>query len=244
TYDAGAANGKGRLVAISSSAAINQIAGYDVLGRVAGSSQTIDGQPYVFSYSYNLADALTSMTYPSQRVVATAYDGANRPASVSGSYNGTPTTYLWAVSYAPHGGWAAHTFGNQIAQMDSYNNRLQPTEMKDGLPVITSGVMSIPNPVLDLQYFWGSPVLNGNSAQNNGNLTNLQIQTPGAGGNSTLTFWQTYVYDRLNRISSAGDNGGSGWSEQFDYDQYGNAWLSSAPSGLPIQSQMPTASAF
>jgi YD repeat-containing protein len=34
------------------------------------------GQSYNFSYTYNLAGALTSETYPSGRVVTSRYDGA------------------------------------------------------------------------------------------------------------------------------------------------------------------------
>jgi hypothetical protein len=164
-------------------------------------------------------------------VVTTSYDGANRPSALTGTFNSTPTSYLSNLSYAPHGGWTSHTYGNQLARSYTYNNRLQPTEMKDLLPSLT-------NPALDLQYFWGSTVLNGNSTANNGALTGQQIATQTGSGNPVVQFNQSYGYDGLIRLQTSSDTGG--WSEQFGYDRYGNVYLSATPSGLPIQTQMPT----
>jgi hypothetical protein len=87
---------------------------------------------------------------------------------VSGTLNSTSTQYLADITYAPHGGWAGQTYNkDQMGRLFTYNNRLQP---------------SIPNPLLDLQFFWGSTVLNGNSTTNNGNLTgqNIITQNPAA----------------------------------------------------------------
>ena len=243
-YDTGATNAAGRLVSVTNSAGVvNQIVSYDALGRVTASSQTISGRTYTFpNYSYNLADAMTSETYPSNRVVSTGYDQANRPNSLtSGS-----TTYLSSVTYAPHGALAGHVYDNgQLGRLYSYNKRLQPTEMRDGAPTLSGGtVSSIGNPLLDLQYFWGSQTLGGDSPSNNGNLTNQQIATQNPSG----SFYQSYTYDSLNRLWSATDTGG--WSMQFGStqsgagDRYGNIWLSSV-SGIPAQPLMPaTQSAY
>jgi hypothetical protein len=74
-YDSGATNAKGRLMSVSNSAAVDAVAGYDELGRVTGSSQTIGsgGTARSFSYTYNLADALVQTTYPSGRTVTNSY---------------------------------------------------------------------------------------------------------------------------------------------------------------------------
>jgi RHS repeat-associated protein len=229
SYDSGVTNAIGRLVSVSSSAATNRITGYDSLGRVTGSSQTIGtSSPFPFSYTYNLAGALTSTTYPSGRSVATTYDPANRATSVTGTLNGTPTNYLTGITYQPHGGLKAHTYGNLLARTYGYNNRLQATEMKDTLPSVT-------NPLMDLQYYFGgSTTLNANSAANNGNLT--QAVMGAQVGSTAMSFTQTYTYDSVNRLQSAGES--TGWSEQFGYDQYGNMWLS--PTGLFTQPLMPS----
>ena len=86
-------------------------------------------------------------------MVTTTYDGANRPSGLSGTLNSMQTQYLADISYAPHGGWAGQTYNrNQMGRLFTYNNRLQPTEMKDGIPTLNgSTVASVPNPLLDLQ---------------------------------------------------------------------------------------------
>ena len=64
-------------------------------------------------------------------------------------------------------------------------------------------------------------------------------------GGSQLTFNQSYTYDAVNRLATAGDNGGgTGWSENFGYDRYGNAWLTNSGStgDIPVQTMMPTVS--
>jgi RHS repeat-associated protein len=211
---------------------------------VANHDQVFGSQDYPFTYTYNLADALTSTTYPSGRVVTTTYDQANRPSGLSGTLNSTATQYLADITYAPHGGWAGQTYNkNQMGRLFTYNNRLQPTEMKDGVPTLNgSTVASVPNPLLDLQYLWGSTTLNGNSTSNNGNLTGQNIITQ----NPTASFTQSYSYDTLNRIASAGESGANAWSEQFNADRYGNLWLTNADTlgGIPTQSLMPSAPSF
>src|SRR5437868_5034526 len=58
----------------------------------------------------------------------------------------------------------------------------------------------------------------------------------GAGSGNAI---QSYQYDRLNRIQSAGEGSGSAWSRGFDYDRYGNGWVTS---GANISSFTPQAS--
>ena len=102
SYDTGAAFSKGRLVSVTNSAAVNKITGYDELGRITGSSQTIgSGNPYIFAHTYNLADALKTEIYPSGRSVVTGYDMANRPVSLTGN---STTNYVSGLTYAAYGG--------------------------------------------------------------------------------------------------------------------------------------------
>ena len=70
-----AANSKGRLTAVSSSVSTYGYTAFDVMGRVAASSQTADGVTYTMpEYKYDLLGDLTSEEYPSGRVVETQYD--------------------------------------------------------------------------------------------------------------------------------------------------------------------------
>ena len=75
---------------------------YDGLGRVSTSSPVM-GSTYSFSYSYNLADGLVSITLPSTRVLTTTYDFTGRPNGLSGVFSGSTKSYVSSVTYAPHG---------------------------------------------------------------------------------------------------------------------------------------------
>jgi RHS repeat-associated protein len=103
-------------------------------------------------------------------------------------------------------------------------------------------VTSIANPLLDLQYLWGSTTLNGNSTTNNGNLTGENIITQ----NPTASFSQSYSYDKLNRIASAGESGANAWTENFGADRFGNLWLANSTTlgNIPAQSLMPSGRSF
>jgi RHS repeat-associated protein len=79
---------------------------------------------------------------------------------------------------------------------------------------------------IDLLYYWNYTSPATSSTTNNGNLTNLQVNTQ-ALGMLASNYYQTYGYDNVNRVTTAGDNGGYGWSQNFGYDQFGNMWLSS-----------------
>jgi YD repeat-containing protein len=53
--------------------------GYDRLGRTISLTKTIGATNYPLAYAYNLASELTSITYPSGRVVAQSFD-KHRPS--------------------------------------------------------------------------------------------------------------------------------------------------------------------
>jgi RHS repeat-associated protein len=216
TYNT-ATNGQGLLGSVTSSAATDTVSSYDARGNVTGSSQKIGGANYSFGYKYNLADAPISTTYPSGRVVANTYDQANRVSTaISGS-----TTYLSGVSYAAFGGFAGHTYGNGLVRTYSYNNLLQPSEMKD----TGTGYTLLDN------------VLNWGSGSNNGNLPGQTVTHNGPNFSGQMQFSPSYGYDALNRLTSAGETGN--WSQSFGYDQYGNMWLSGSSGALPAQNLMP-----
>lgn len=61
------------------------------------------GQAYGFSYTYNLAGALTSETYPSGRTIQTDYDPVNRVSKVSGVLAGQTKNYASDIGYWAHG---------------------------------------------------------------------------------------------------------------------------------------------
>jgi hypothetical protein len=83
-YDTASPNGLGRLASVVSGTATATDGGYDQMGRVTSSTETLGTYSYGFSYQYNLAGALWTETYPSGLVVANSFDAAGRVNGVAG----------------------------------------------------------------------------------------------------------------------------------------------------------------
>lgn len=160
---------------------------FDGLGRVTQSSQTTNGTTYTFSnYQYNLADSVTSITYPSGRTIATTYDNADRPIQVQG----TATTYASSVTYAPQGAVSGMKLGNGLWASIGFNNQLQATSMGLGTSQGASNIWSLTN--------------NYSGTRDNGNIAGQTLVVPGTGTVNT-----SYGYDGVNRLSVAAENSSS-----------------------------------
>ena len=199
---------------LSSSISSYSYSGYDALGRVLGGTQTTGGVGYTMSYSYNLAGEMTSQSYPSGRVVTSAYDSASRLAGVknqaSGLFyaGGAATDSTNRIQYTAHGAVSVMKLGNGLWEHTNFNSRLQPTQI--GL-----GSASTNSSTLQIDYSYGTTT-------NNGNVQSQIITAPTIGGATGFTATQTYGYDSLNRLSSAQENGGASWTQNLTYDRYGN----------------------
>jgi hypothetical protein len=122
-----------------------------------------------------------SMTYPSNRVVATSSDAADRVSLVNAT---APNTVSYATlttnasqgiyAYAPHGAIQSLSLGNGIVESTTFNNRLQPIQI---------AAVSL----LALGY-------GCNSGTNNGNIASATVVRPG------LSVSQTFTYDAVNRL--------------------------------------------
>src|ERR1043165_9356877 len=217
-YDAESVDfSKGRLTEVSSSASSYSCDEYDAVGRVKTATQTTDGQGYTMSYGYNLAGAITSLSYPSGRVVTTDYDDAARVAGVKN--NATGAYYAGAAStdatnrvqYTPTGAIKAMKLGNGLWEHTNFNSRLQPIQI--GL-----GSASTNSSVLQLDYDYGT-------TNNNGTLQSQTIIVPTVGDVTGFTATQTYTYDALNRLASRAETNGNTQQHNYDYDRYGNRTL-------------------
>lgn len=210
----GAANpaiafGHGRLTETRSNLAaegvvsLTRISTYDAVGRVTASQQMTNGLPwYVFGYDYNGADGLAFVTYPSGRVVRTGYDDAGRPLSLVGTMGGIGTSYADAVNYAASGGMSSLTVTGKWVENRTYNSRMQLAGVSAGNLTVTLGY---------------------GGTNNNGNVRSQTVTRGGAG------WTQSYdSYDGMNRLQSARETVGSTvvWSRSWDYDRYGNGWVS------------------
>ncbi|MBL8240508.1 MAG: RHS repeat protein, partial [Bryobacterales bacterium] len=197
---------------------------FDDMGRVTGSKQTTGGTISTFAYGYNKAGLLSSMTYPSGRVVASCYNSGGSPKKVTGTLGTTVTTYADGAGYASHGALASLTVGPSYAMTMGYNThhrQLKTTEYKLGTSTLFKSSL-----------FYCAGEADG-CADNNGNVV-TQKSHDGA-----VERVQSYTYDALNRLATGTETGG--FSQTHSYDRYGNRWMS-AGSSMPYgAAQTPTA---
>jgi len=177
---------------------------FDSMGRVVTRQQTIGTVTKSMGYTYNLDGSTATMTYPSGRVYTYGYNNAAQPTSVVDVTNNI--NYFTSGAYAPPGLLTGANHGAKpgwtgITLADTFNNRLQPTELRATSPV--------PLTLLDLGYSYdqGGGKDNGSVAQ----IANLR--------DSTRTV--NYTYDQLNRLSSAATTAAT-WGDSYVYDAWGN----------------------
>ena len=114
------------------------------------------------------------------------------------------------------------TYGNGLIETVTYNNRLQPTQLRNYNPTTNADV-------LNLSYGYTN-----SAGANNGNVTSLD-------STATQIFMRTYTYDSLNRLwtmSSPADASGC-YGLAWTYDRYGNRTAQNATSGSCLQPQTP-----
>ena len=109
---------------------------HDGFGRIVGSTQTSGvaglvptSQPYVFGYTYNLADELTQIQYPSGRKVDLGIDTAGRLASLKDDRS--QKVYANNLGYTAAGGLNTVTMPvPNITETLSWNDRGQVVGLK------------------------------------------------------------------------------------------------------------------
>jgi RHS repeat-associated protein len=212
-------------VMVTSSVSTTNYSCYDAFEAPTASSQIMGLQTYSFpSYTYNLMGELTSMTYPSGRVVQTVYDSAGRATCVSGGV-GTPTctpstAYASSITYAPQGAVSGLTLGNGLVETRTFTTRLQ-------LLAISAGSL------LNLQYSYAA---NGN----------LQSHTTTRGTQSWTDSYSANCYDGVNRLTCGTESGSGTWTLNYGYDTFGNRWLTnnSTTNLPPVTAEVPQTSSW
>ena len=127
--------------------------------------------PYLFSYVYDRAGGLVSETYPSQRVVTTSYDAAERPVTVASG----DELCIGGVQYAAHGPVKSAVYGSTLTDTWTFDPvRLRPLELKT-----TAEDQSVK---LDLKYWYcagQAPGVPMACSSNNGNVQATGIMATG-----------------------------------------------------------------
>ncbi|MFS1524425.1 hypothetical protein ACL7TT_09965 [Microbulbifer sp. 2304DJ12-6] len=167
---------------------------YDHRGNLIQKSYNIEGINYSLSYVYDLANNLTSIAYPSGRIVNYSRDSAGRIANITTQENSVAAaqTVISNVRYLPFGPIASYTNGNGMAHTMSYDQDYRTTDIE------TIGT----NTFLDLNY----------SYDPNNNITTLHDQ-------DNIAHDQNFEYDKENRLIQAV---GSYGQLDYQYDGVGN----------------------
>jgi RHS repeat-associated protein len=199
------------------------------------------GHTYPFQYSYSLAGALLNETYPSGRGIDFDYDLAGRLFDITEG----DQAIVWQITYATNGAFLSYNYGNDLTRQYSYNLKLQPQEITDSIPYSTACGGTTPYTgattwYTDVQLLWGA-----NATQNQSNNGNLQGQLINTCNNGTqANFSEGFQYDAVNRLAKFTDNGGGNNERDFNYDAYGNMWVTSNSSGFPSYGTTPSANVY
>jgi RHS repeat-associated protein len=190
------------------------------LRSVQQNQRTTSGVTKSTTYYLDLAHNVTSIVYPTGRIVSYTYNAANRPITAQDSANGityatAPATPLsgclsGAVCYTPQGSIYSMSLGGTssftgLNILETFNNRLQPNEIS---------ASSTAGSAIDVTYNFVDPVSGRNASHVYGITNNL---------NSARS--QSFTYDQVNRLVSAGTTATTGsycWGYQYSYDAWGN----------------------
>lgn len=119
SYDWGT-NGIGRLTGMTDESGSTGFA-YDNRGNLTSETRIIDGVAYTTRYTYDLADRILSITYPSGHEVAYGRDTLGRVASVDVDVGPAVDSIVSAINYLPFGPMKGLTFGNGLVMSRTFD---------------------------------------------------------------------------------------------------------------------------
>lgn len=206
TYDSlSTPYGKGHLTQMTDQSGTTNYTAYERRGFLITQQKIITPTTYSTSYSYNKNGAITSMTYPSGRVVSYAINlTKGRPQTITARVSGTNTNLLSSINYMPFGPVSNATFSNGRILTRTFDPKYRM------LTNVVSGS------VLSLSYDY----LNGSCIEQESNIRCIN-DTITPGNNKTFTYddryqvknttgpWVTenYTYDKNGNRITKGTNG-------------------------------------
>jgi RHS repeat-associated protein len=230
----GLTNPVGRLVQASNSNA-QTVTSYDPMGRIKQQWQCTPincgtSGWFTFTYGYDFAGQQTSINpaafgcqssprncYNGGFTLSQTFDSAGRVNALTSNLTDLPLhppTLVSGVTYDPAGQITAMTYGNKLTEARAYNTRLQPCHLNLNSSGGTLAACTSATPAGNIQDF----VYHYNlGVADNGDIT----WTTGTGQQS---FYRTYTYDSLNRLSSMADSDSSQVCKglSWTYDAWGN----------------------
>jgi YD repeat-containing protein len=223
TYGTSSAqNNNGRLISMTDGVGSENYS-YDILGRMTQLQKVISGTTYTTGYGYNLASELTSITYPSGRVVQQSYDAIGRLCAIAATTSACTsytTPYATGFGYNTAFETTGFNYGNGVTASFGYSaDRLQLTSLS-----YVKGTTTL----FSLSYGYAQP------GGNNGQIASISDSVDN--GRSAA-----YTYDPLSRLSTAVTTGSTGypkWGLSFTYDRYGNRTAQTVTAGTAPSSSL------
>lgn len=198
---------------------------YDVLGRSTEVQYAIGGYTFPVTYAYNGASEITSITYPSGRVVQQSMDGIGRLCEVAPSTGGCGTAgnpFATGYQYNAANLVIGFKYGNGVYGSFGFSpDRLQLNCLDYSTTNRGGSCTHDSTTEFGLTYSYGS------IGSNDGLISGISDYEQS--GRSI-----TYSYDALYRLVSAATTGSSSypaWGLSETYDRYGNRWAQSISSG-------------
>jgi RHS repeat-associated protein len=215
TYDQGgsAAYALGRLTSMADGVG-SETYTYNNLGEMTQLQKVIGTAIYTTGYAYNLAGELSSITYPSSRVVQQSFDTIGRLCAVgaSGSTCSSGTTYASGYAYNAAFQVTGFNYGNGVAAAFGY--------APDRLLLQSLAYTKGSNTLFSTNYWYKTDATNCPNGAS-GNNGQIQCITDNVDSGRTVS----YAFDSLYRITAATTNGSSNytkWGLTWTYDRYGN----------------------
>ncbi|MCI4679030.1 hypothetical protein K9U33_10260 [Rhodoblastus acidophilus] len=211
----GANVGLGNLVGVNDEAALNWRV-FDGKGRIVVDWRTNNPAPALaVGYTYDLAGNITSMTYPSGRIVAYVRDTLGRISAISTQQNSAAAAQavIGNATYEPFGPLAGFYHGNGLQTVFTYDTDYRVTRVQVGPP-------SNLGATLDRSLSWtGDDIIN----------SIIDNQFPGTTPGNYNSQTQTFTYTPARRLASAnGYYGALSWT----YDANGDRLSETANSVL------------
>ena len=197
TYDSVLAGnkGKGRMTSVTDESGSTSYV-YDARGNVLSETHVIAGQTYAVGYTYDLADRVSQITYPSGRLVNYVRDTQGRVTSVTTKKTAADPTVTLAsgIAWQPFSGLVSSmTYGNGLIESDTYSLDYEINRL-----LVQNGATSVQDNVC--------------TRTDHLNLTGITDAV-------TPANTQTFSYSPANRLATANGNYGVfGWT----YDGTGN----------------------
>jgi RHS repeat-associated protein len=200
---------------------------YDQYGNVTQLIKIIGPTTYTTSYTYNLANELTQITYPSGRVVQQSVDGIGRLCEIAPSTTGCGTAsspFATGFGFNSANQVTGFKYGNGIFASFGFSSDLLQLNCLDYSTTNRAGTCTHDSTTkFGLSYSYGA------SGSNNGQLGGTTDYVD-SGRNAT------YTYDSLYRLTNASTPGSANypaWGLSETYDRYGNRTDQNQTAGSP-----------